>query len=78
MAFVDNDVAVVGEEVGVRVGSADRLGRDDVDVSAEFLGVAAVLADGGGVEKLGESFAPLRGELYVGNDDCGWYLAVCD
>ena len=44
-----DEADVVGEELCVGVGADDRLGGDDVDVAIEFLRLAAVLADGGGV-----------------------------
>lgn len=52
MAFVDDDVAVVGEELCTRVGTADGLCGDDVDLAAELLRLAPVLADGGVSRKL--------------------------
>ena len=86
MALVDNDVAVVGEEIRPRVGATDRLGCDDVDVAAELFRLTAVLADCGALcgavfgafEEGGERVAPLGGELHVGNDDGGGYLSLRD
>ena len=78
VALVDDEVAVVGEELRAGVGATDRLGGDDVDVAAELLRLAAVLADGGAVEEGGECVAPLGGELHVGDDDGGGDLAVRD
>lgn len=37
VAFINDDVAVVGKELCARVGAADGLGGDDVYVAAEFL-----------------------------------------
>lgn len=86
VALVDDDVAVVGEEIRPGVGAADRLGCDDVDVAAELFRLTAVLADGGALrgavcgalEEGGERVAPLAGELHVGNDDGGGYLSLRD
>ena len=78
MALIDDEVAVVGEELRARVSAADRLGGDDVDVAAEVLRLAAELAECGVGKESGESFAPLGGDLHVGDDDGGGNLAVCD
>jgi hypothetical protein len=80
VAFIDDDVSVVGDEVFDDALTDEALDHDDVDLSGEFFASASKASDVFfiEIEELGEPFDPLIHELLAMNEDEGVDSALCD
>lgn len=80
MAFIDDDVPVVGDEVFDDAFANETLDHNDVDLSGEFFASASETSDVlfFEIEELGESLDPLIHELLAMNENEGADSALRD
>ena len=80
VAFIDDDVSVVGDEVFDDALADETLDHGDIDLTGEFLTSASKTSDVFfiEIEELGEPFDPLIHELLAMNENEGVDSALCD